>query len=166
MDFVFTDGACEGPDGSKKGGVGGVLVDPTGTVASFFGGEVPAQLMSLLLQRSKNPIYELEVMPVLMSIWLWGSRISLAQVCWYLDNEPSRSAFIKGHGATVIAGTMVGAFIDEEMRLQVKTWFARVPSLSNLADSPSRLEDSFVVHLGAVKGPIDWQAVENSLAGL
>ena len=84
-------------------------------------------------------------MPVLIAILLWGSRISLAQVCWYLDNEASRSAFMKGHGATVIAGTMVGAFTEAEMKLQLKSWFARVSSLSNLADSPSRLEDSFLV---------------------
>eukprot|EP00435_Cladocopium_sp_Y103_P000779 s5414_g1.t1 len=160
---VFTDGACEGPEGHKKGGVGGVLVDPNGRVVSFFGGEVPDTVMRLLSEKSKNPIYELEVLPVLISVWLWGERFSLSQVCWYLDNEASRSAFIKAQGATVFAGTMVEAFAVEEMRLQIKSWFARVPSLSNLADSPSRLEDQLLLSLGAVKGPIDWQAVENIL---
>eukprot|EP00435_Cladocopium_sp_Y103_P000018 s3918_g1.t1 len=160
---VFTDGACEGPEGQKKGGVGGVLVDPNGRVVSFFGGEVPDTVMRLLLRNSKNPIYELEVLPVLISIWLWGERFSLSQVCWYLDNEASRSAFIKAQGATVLAGTMVETFAIEEMRLQIKSWFARVPSLSNLADSPSRLEDQLLLSLGAVKGQIDWQAVESIL---
>jgi hypothetical protein len=54
---------------------------------------------------------------------------------------------------------MVDAFTAEEMRLQLKSWFARVPSLSNLADSPSRLEDKLLLDLGAVKGPIDWLAM-------
>eukprot|EP00435_Cladocopium_sp_Y103_P036933 s3503_g9.t1 len=144
-------------------GLRGVLVDPNGKVVSFFGGEVPDPVMRLLLERSKNPIYELEVLPVLVAAWMWGERVARAQVCWYLDNEASRSASIKAQGATVIAGTMVGAFANEEMRLQIKSWFARVPSLSNFADSPSRLEDQLLLSLGAVKGPIDWQAVANIL---
>ena len=60
----------------------------------------------------------------------------------------------------------MGAFTEEEMKLQIKAWFARVPSFSNLADSPSRLEDDFLLKLGSVKGPINWQAVENALADL
>ena len=163
--IIFTDGACEGAEDLKQGGVGGVLVDPLGRIVSFFGGAVPETIMRCLLQKSKNPIYELEVLPVLLSMWLWRDRINLAQVCWYLDNEASRSAFIKGHGATSLAACMVDAFTDEEMRHQLKSWFARVPSLSNLADSPSRLEDKFLLELGAVKGPIDWQAV-GKLLGL
>ena len=34
------------------------------------------------------------------------------------------------------------------MKLQLKSWFARVPSLSNLADSPSRLEDKLLLETG------------------
>ena len=161
--IVFTDGACEGPEGNKKGGIGGVLIDPYGKVVSFFGGEVPSSVMEPFLKNSKNPIYELEVLPVLISMWMWGNRLTLSQVCWYLDNEASRSGFIKGHGATQLAGAMLKAFTDEEMQRQVKAWFARVPSLSNLADSPSRLEDQFLLSLGAVKGPIPWRAVEDLL---
>jgi hypothetical protein len=163
--IVFTDGACEGMENHKQGGVGGVLVNPLGQVVSFFGGVVPEDIMQCLLQKSKNPIYELEVLPVLISIWLWEGKINLSQVCWYLDNEASRSAFIKGQGATLLAAYMVEAFTAEEMRLQLKSWFARVPSLSNLADSPSRLEDKLLLDLGAVKGPIDWLAV-GKLLGL
>ena len=161
--IIFTDGACEGSEDLKQGGVGGVLVDPLGRIVSFFGGAVPENIMRCLLQKSKNPIYELEVLPVLLSIWLWKDKLNLSQVCWYLDNEASRSAFIKGHGATLLAACM--AFTAEEMRHQLKSWFARVPSLSNLADSPSRLEDKLLLKLGAVKGPIDWQAV-GKLLGL
>ena len=54
--MVFTDGACEGPEGSKVGSVGGVLVGPDGNIVSFFGGMVPDAIMSLFMQDSKNPI--------------------------------------------------------------------------------------------------------------
>ena len=69
----------------------------------------------------------------------------------------------QGPRANQLTGTLVNAFTDKEMQLQVKSWFACVPSLSNLADSPSRLEDKLLLDLGAVKGPVDWQAVANVL---
>ena len=160
---VFTDGACEGPDGHKVGSIGGVLVNPLGVVSRFFGGEAPSDLMHLLLQGSKNPIYELEVMPVLVAISLWGRQCQNSQVCWYLDNEASRSAYLKAYGATLIADGMVAAFTREEMALQIKSWFARVPSASNLADAPSRGEDSNLRDRGAVKDTILWSMVRETI---
>ncbi|CAL1139415.1 unnamed protein product [Cladocopium goreaui] len=99
-----------------------------------------------------------EEFKMVVSAWLWGQQMQSSQVCWYLDNEAGRSAYIKGHGATMVAAEMVNDFTNVEMQRQLKSWFARVPSLSNLADSPSRLKDEFLLSLGAVKGPIDWMA--------
>ena len=160
---VFTDGACEGPEGNKVGSIGGVLIDPLGVLTQFFGGEVPTDLMSQLLKRSKNPIYELEVMPVLVAVWLWGQQLRNSQVCWYLDNEASRSAYLKAYGATEVADGLVAAFTEAEMALQIKSWFARVPSSSNVADAPSRGEDSKLRDRGAAKVTIRWQEVRETI---
>lgn len=89
---IFTDGACEGHDGDKVGSIGGVLVSPYRALQQFFGAEVPRDLMALFLSRSKNPIFELEVMLVLVAAMLWGPQCARAQVCWYLDNEAGKSA--------------------------------------------------------------------------
>ena len=61
---------------------GGVLVSPHGSVLQFFGGEIPCDFMAQLLLRSRNPIYELEVMLVLIAALLWGNTCEFAQVCW------------------------------------------------------------------------------------
>ena len=110
---------------------------------------------------SKNPKYELEVMPVLVAIVLWGTACHNSQVCWYLDNEAGRSAFLKAFGAIAFADNMVGLFADKEMAYAIKSWFARVPSASNIADSPSRCEDSYLRDRGAVQAVIDWPLVRN-----
>eukprot|EP00435_Cladocopium_sp_Y103_P036636 s3745_g9.t1 len=162
--IIFTDGACEGPDGAKVGSIGGVLVNPEGVVMQFFGGTVPVDIMERLLSFSKNPIYELEIAPVLIAMWLWGQACIRAQVCWYLDNDAGRSAFIKAYGATQIADGMVAAFTEQEMELQIKSWFARVPSASNIADAPSRNEDSFLRDRGAVKVAVMWQMLRDVLS--
>ena len=132
-------------------------------LTQFFGGEAPSDLMGLLLKRSKNPIYELEVMPVLVAILLWGQQFSGSEVCWYLDNEASRSAYLKAYGATEVADGLVAAFTEAEMALQIKSWFARVPSSSNVADAPSRGEDSKLRDRGAVKVTIRWQEVRETI---
>jgi hypothetical protein len=156
---IFTDGACEGPEGQRVSSIGGVLVSPQGVLRQFFGGAVPEDTMALLAARSRNPIYELEVMPVLVAALLWGPACEQAQVCWYLDNEAGKSAFLKAYGATEIADGMVQAFTEHEMDLQIKSWFARVPSASNIADAPSRHEDSELRDRGALKMAINWQAI-------
>ena len=58
--IIFTDGAVGGDDG-KIGSVGGVLFSPHGSCHSFFGAEVPTNIMSRLCQTSANPIYELKI---------------------------------------------------------------------------------------------------------
>eukprot|EP00435_Cladocopium_sp_Y103_P002245 s2809_g1.t1 len=87
-----------------------------------------------------------------------------AKVCWYLDNDAGRSAFIKAYGATQIADGMVEAFTEHEMNLQIRSWFARVPSASNIADAPSRNEDSFLRDRGAVKVAVMWQMLRDVLS--
>ena len=160
---VFTDGACEGPDGQKVGSTGGVLVNPFGVLLQFFGDKAPADLMELLLGRSKKPIYELEVMPVLVAMMLWERSCQCSQVCWYLDNEAGRLAFLKAYGATEIADGLVDAFTRAEMELRIESWFARVASPSNLADAPSRGEDSYLRDRGAVKATVVCQKVRETI---
>ena len=102
---------------------------------------------------------------MVVSAWLGGQQMQSSQVCWYLDNEAGWSAYIKGHGTMMVAAELVSDFTNAEMQRQSKSWFARAPSLSNLADSPSRLKDDFLLGLGAVKGPSDWMAA-GKLLGL
>ena len=73
---MFTDGAYE-PDGQIKASIGGVLVNDMGYVAECFGVEIPETLRHELLVDSKHPIYELEILPVLVALRLWQQLI-----CW------------------------------------------------------------------------------------
>ena len=72
--IIFTDGACEGSD-TKVGSIGGVLVDPYGNLVEFFSSEVPSALMTKLCETSANPIYELELLPVLVAYLCWRRHL-------------------------------------------------------------------------------------------
>ena len=76
--LIFTDGTCEGED--WKGSVGGVLIGLKGHLVSFFSGVVPEPLRNVLLRDSENPIFELELLPVLLAYILWGRWCKSARV--------------------------------------------------------------------------------------
>ena len=52
--LVFTDGACE-PE-QRSGGIGGLLITPNGSRASYFSSEVPRWLMDKLLDVSAKTL--------------------------------------------------------------------------------------------------------------
>lgn len=119
--------------------------------------------MQDLFERSKNPIHELEVLPVLIAARAWGHHFACAQVVYYIDNESARMAFIRGTGETLRASSLVQEFVENEAAQQHRVWFGRVPSHSNPADSPSRLEFSHVLSMGATRTNVDWEEVSRNL---
>ena len=137
--LIFSDGAYE-PKAKVVASIGAVLVNPSGEVIEFFGEAVPDTLVSELLEKSQHPIYELEVLPVILATSLWAPFIYGSQTVYYIDNEAARSAFVQGTGSTQATKCFINAFDNMETKLNILAWFGRVPSHSNLADLPSRLQ--------------------------
>ena len=135
--LIFTDGSCEGGE-SLTGGVGGILINEWGVSISCFSEKVPSYIMEELRQHSSHPIFELEILPVLCSVFTWSAYLTSKQCVFYLDNEAAQGALVKGSSETSYAASMLRLFTEFEMNLQIKTWIARVPTSSNPADKPSR----------------------------
>eukprot|EP00438_Fugacium_kawagutii_P035604 Skav231834 [mRNA] locus=scaffold2215:32096:32728:+ [translate_table: standard] len=156
--LFFTDGACE-----ESSSVGGALIHPNGKPVLFFGDLIPAEIDCKLRENSKHPIYEVETLAILVALLLWGKVVANAQIVFYLDNDASRSGFIRGSGATEAADKIIQTFCHFENALNVRSWFSRVPSHSNLGDDPSRLRDSTLLALGAKKSSVDWKPISKLL---
>ena len=146
---------------------GGVceFVSPTGKCVSFFAAVVPDCILSCLFNLSKNPIHELEVLPVLLAANLWSVYLAKAQTVWYIDNESARMAMIRGAGETIYSSKFISEFVAIECREQIKSWFARVPSFSNIADGASRLDYQQLLSLGAVQTTVVWESIERLVDG-
>ena len=86
--ILYTDGACE-PE-KCWGGIGAVLFGPNRCVAGFFGESVDARVTKKLFSHSKNPIFELEIAPILISLELWKALLHSAQLICFLDNDGAR----------------------------------------------------------------------------
>ena len=160
--LVFTDGACEGED-EKQGSVGGVIVDRTGRCLQHFSSMVPIGFMERALAESSNPIYELELLPIHIAISLWGSILSSTHTVFYLDNDAARAALCKGCGGTKLGSLLVQNIMENESTLRLKSWYARVPSHSNIADGPSRLDCTEVIQLGSKEVKVDWNKILENL---
>ena len=145
--IIFTDGSCEAA--SRTSGIGGVLLDPKGRCVAFFSERVPKEFLDSLLEVSENPIYELELLPVLVSYRAWGSKMKGAQLVVYLDNDAARHSLIRGTAGTSKGAIILEHILNLEDQLGLKTWYARVPTHSNVADGPSRFACSEVRGLGA-----------------
>jgi hypothetical protein len=155
--LIFTDGACE--DGSTTGSIGGVLIAPNHRVVHHFGCNATTEVMRHLLLASKHPIHELEMIPVLVSFRLWGKLIRGCQVVHYIDNESVRLALLRGSGETAVAKHVAARIMNSEYHLGTKSWYARVPSVSNLADDPSRGNFDTLTKLGSTFFSVDWMDV-------
>ena len=163
--LIFTDGACEG-DSSRIGSVGGVLVGPSGHCLQHFSSEVPTDFMREALACSANPIYELELLPIYIALHIWGKRVHSTHLVCYLDNDAARAALCKGYGSTELAQRIVGCAMQLESRFKTKSWYARVPSHSNISDGPSRLDCEEVEQLGSKQIEIDWDVILENLFGV
>ena len=84
------------------------------------------------------------------------------QCVFYLDNEAAKGALIRATTCTVPGRAILQSFIEEEMACQVKVWFSRVPTSSNISDAPSRLDTGEMDTLGVTVNALGrWEKAES-----
>ena len=79
--------------------------------------------MGTLCQDSLNPIYELELLPVLLAFVLWKQYLGDSQVVFFLDNDAARSGLIKAQGATIHGELIVQRIVGIESQIDCKPWY-------------------------------------------
>ena len=113
--FLLTDRACE-PE-KAFGGVGAVLYNSEGSAVAAFSERVPQLILERLLSCSQNPIYELELLPILLTFRKWESLLTSCQIVCYLDNDAARHALVKSCAGTQEAEDIV-AGVRETLRTE------------------------------------------------
>jgi len=61
---------------------------------------------------------------------------------FYLGNEAAKASLVNGASMQDNGAEIIQAVVYPEMRVQVKVWFARVPTSSNISDGSSRFDVS------------------------
>ena len=134
--LLFTDASFEP---NFTGGLGGVIISPSGSFVSWFALPLREEEIRPLLPLSAVPgIGELETIAVVLAFQLWSGELSSVECVAYLDNEGARYSLIKGYSASWAITRICHLFAKTcEMNTSLP-WCARVPSCSNIADHPSR----------------------------
>ena len=153
--YLFIDGACE-PD--KDGGslprtsIGGVLLDGSGRGLYFFGAVLPKDVVSAWSGgRRTQLIFEAEILPYLIALKVWQQRLRGVYLVVFIDNDGAKHSWIRGFADSKFGRRVLhhGALL--ECDLDVRPYFSRVPTSSNLGDSPSRLGFEPCLQIGAVE---------------
>ena len=88
----------------------------------------------------KNPIYELELFPVLLAFRKYQHLLAGSQLVSFVDNDAAKYALVRSCSSTAAGALIVDEIRVLEQQCQAKVWYARVPTHSNPADRPSRLD--------------------------
>ncbi|CAE7564390.1 unnamed protein product [Symbiodinium natans] len=137
--FMFTDACYEPQQDQWVAGLGGVLFDVRGKCLGFFSIEAPKRVRHFLGESIKKTIiFELEFLAMLLGMVLWKDIIRFSPLVCFLDNNGSRDLAISGRGRSQVAKKLVALLLGLEGAAELKCWYSRVPSPSNIADLPSR----------------------------
>ena len=137
--LIFTDGACE-EEGTS---IGAVIWDPLGgceCLGAVVSEETVAKWRSKVGQ--KQVIGQAELFPVVVARLTWRSRVAGRRVLYFLDNESARLALVKAYSPVLASLEIVLQCVEFDAKEQCQSWYARVPTLSNIGDAPSRMRYS------------------------
>ena len=124
---------------AKEGGIGGVLINKSGCITSWFGQKVSSTFCSsFMAEDQEQAIGELESFAVLTGLDLWKKQLSAKHMICFVDNEGARYLILKGHSGNPTISKIVHNIALLEERYFILPWYSRVPTECNIADKPSR----------------------------
>ena len=121
-------------------GVGGIILNASGTLVSAFSALIPKSLRAVLGETVKETIIlEAEVVALICATRKWRGLLSGKPTLFFVDNNAARDIAISGAARSPIANKLLHMLLLDECSAEILAWFQRVPSPSNPADAPSML---------------------------
>ena len=141
---VFIDGACE-PEGTSIGGV------------MFYPGRIPEAFGAILDQTTVDSwktspdqtqvIGQAEICPLIVARFTWASILAGRRVIYFIDNDSARLACIKSYSPVLSSLNLIMQGLAWDSKFESSAWYGRVPTASNPADDPSRMDSKLVKDL-------------------
>ena len=142
--LLFVDGACEG-ETEVVVTVGAVIFDSArpdlGPV--YFGTRVGEPVVKLWSRFGKQQLIgQGELLPVLLAKTTWPERFVDRVNITFIDNNSAMFGLIRGFSPVLDSASLIHESWLLDAQLGTSSWYARVPTASNIADAPSRLDFS------------------------
>ena len=94
-------------------------------------------------------INQVECSAGMVSLDTWPELLKDADIIHFLDSNTSLGALIKGSSPVGETTQLVGAYWSRVNRLRCFVWLDRVESGSNIADGPTKFNESLLRDMGA-----------------
>lgn len=135
---VFTDGACE-----DCTSIGGVVFVP-GRAPETFGCVLREEDITDWRSKvdQKQVIGQAEIFPILVAKLTWAEYFKGGRVICFVDNESAKIALIRAYSPVLASLKLALHCSAWDFQNECSSWYARVPTICNIADSPSRMEIS------------------------
>ena len=150
---IYTDAAFE--NGTATWGA--VLLDRVSNYRVVHWGVVPKDLVeSWKATTGSQVISQAELLVALLVRLHYRDTLLNRPSLWFIDNESARYTLIKGFSPSITMFSLVKEVSFLDASSPCGAWYERVPSLSNIADLPSRGEYDAAARMidGKVKGDI------------
>jgi hypothetical protein len=148
---VFTDAAID--DSSSM--CAAVLCDPVFDIKMFFSADIPSDLIrNWKSEGAEVVIHHAEILPIYLVCFCWRNLLTRRRVLFFIDNQSSRFALIKGYSSVPKASAVIRAINEILFQSFTVSWYAWVPTHSNIADAPSRNDDKFLIQSGYSKSEV------------
>ena len=97
------------------------------------------------------------MLAVLVDLRQWREECVHRRVCVAIDNEAARAALVNYSSSAPALRAIVNEICHLDAKHPAYRWYIRVPSSSNLADRPSRLDTESLSRERAVRRRLDWR---------
>ena len=122
-----------------NGGLGGVLVDSRANLVGWYRTKVSSmQVKKFMRPEQEVAIAELEILALLLAFVIWKNELLSKHVLCCLDNDVARFSLIKGYSENEMVSLITRHIFLQCESSVIMPWYIRVPSVSNVADFPSR----------------------------
>lgn len=137
--LVFTDAASE----AESNTCGGIFIDASTGTKEYFSANIEPLLVKEWRSSGQTQIIgQAELYPVWIARRNWDARLRGRRVIFFIDNNGAKDSIIRGSSDSESADWLVRAILTQECDQHSCSWYARVPTASNPADKPSRLDIS------------------------
>ena len=150
---IYTDAAFE----NETATWGAVLIDRVSNYRVVHWGVIPKDLVeSWQAATGSQVISQAELLVALLVRLHYRDTLLNRPSLWFIDNESARYTLIKGFSPSISMFSLVKEVSFLDASSPCGAWYERVPSLSNIADLPSRGEYDTAARMidGKVKGDI------------
>ena len=144
--IIFTDGACE----LECTSIGGILFDGTSQPEAFGAVMSKSTIESWASKVGQTQVIgQAEIFPVLVAKLTWAKKLAGRKAIYFIDNDSARLALVKAYSPVLASMQIIIQSVLWDGANDSRSWFARVPTESNIADGPSRMSSVDVLAAGA-----------------